>query len=130
MAAMEGPDADQLKLQRLRQWRVRPQRDLSMSFLENMFKQQIARPHKQLSAVVEQWQQLVPAELVEHTRLEGLRRGVLKVLVDSSSRLYELDRLLREGLSQQLISSCPGSGLRCVHLRADDSWCTKKRDTV
>ena len=101
-----------------------------MSFLKNMFKQQIARPHKQLSAVADQWQQLVPGELVEHTRLEGLRRGVLKVSVDSSSRLYELDRLLREGLAQQLIRSCGGSGLRRVHLRTDNSWCTETQHTV
>lgn len=74
-----------------------------MAFLARQFKQGVAKPFKQLGGVGRLWEELLPAELAGHTRLESLRRGVLKVAVDSSSRLYELDRLLRGGLEQELI---------------------------
>jgi hypothetical protein len=63
------------------------------------------------------WTDLVPAELVAHSRLEGLSRGVLRVAVDSSSHLFELDRLLRGGLEQRLITSHKGPAFRRVQLR-------------
>jgi len=105
------------RLERLRRYRNRPQPDLSLGFLTKQFERQVARPHKQLEKVIELWEQLVPAELAEHTRLEGLQRGVLKVSVDSSSRLYALDGLLRGGLQKQLTVSYTGGTLRRVQLR-------------
>lgn len=122
MEVVTGPDPGNLRLERLRKWRNRQERDYSLSFLQGQFKEQIARPHRQLSQVSALWGELVPADLVEHTRLEGLRRGILKVSVDSSSRLYELDRLLRQGLERQLIRSHKGGGLRKVRLRVDATW--------
>ena len=91
--------------------------DLSMAFVNDLFKRQIERPHKQVRAVVALWQKLLPPELLEHCRLESLRRGVLRVAVDSSGRLYELDRLLREGLGQELIRAQQGTAIRKIQLR-------------
>ena len=125
MEVVTGPDPNNLHLERLRNWRNRRKEDYSLSFLAKQFKHQIARPHKQIRSVIEWWNKLVPAELLEHTRLESLRRGVLKVSVDSSSRLYELDRLLRSGLEQQIIASYPGVGLCRIQLRVDDTWCER-----
>jgi hypothetical protein len=111
-----APDSGNERLNRLRQLRVPRTPDLSLAFLKPMFKQQVERPHKQVAAVSEAWQQLLPADLAPHTRLEGFSRGVLQVAVDSSARLFELDRLLRGGLERQLITR-QKAGLRKVKLR-------------
>jgi hypothetical protein len=108
------------RLERLRRYRVWPQRDLSLGFLAQQFKQQVQRPYKQLAGVSEAWQRLVPAPLLMHTRLDGLSRGTLTVIVDSSARLYELDSLLRQGLRTRLIEACRGVSLRRVRLRQED----------
>lgn len=100
------------QLKRLRHWRNRPEPDLSLGFLKDQFQREVARPHKQLAQVAELWAQLVPAELAAHTRLISLSRGLLKVGVDSSPHLYELDRLRRSGLEAALIK---GSRTAAIH---------------
>lgn len=105
------------KIEQLRQWRTRPERDFSMGFLKEQFKREVEKPCKQMSAMAELWTRLLPAAMVEHTRLESLSRGVLKVAVDSSGRLYELDRLLRGGLQTQLIKQHKGPAVRRIQLR-------------
>lgn len=110
---------------RLRELADRPppaESDLSLAFLRESFKREVERPMKQLGKLSQLWAELVPAELAAHTRLESLSRGVLRVAVDSSPRLYELDRLLRSGLQQQLISRHSGPAVRRVQLRVSDDW--------
>ena len=112
-------DQAQRELEERRQQRVFPPRDDSMAFVSAMFKRDIARPFKQLGELVELWEQLLPAELVAATRLESLSRGVLSVAVDSSARLYDLDRRLREGLERELITRHRGPAFRRVKLRVE-----------
>lgn len=112
------PDPRDAYLKKLRGWRTRPAPERSLAeFLPAQFKQEVERPYKQMASVVRPWMELVPAELRSHTRLEALSRGVLRVVVDSSARLYELDRLLRGGLEQRLISAHKGPAFRKVQLR-------------
>ena len=85
--------------------------------MNKTFQRQIAKPFKQVQSLVALWERLVPAELLSHTRLEGLNHGVLRVAVDSSTYLYELDRLLRQGLQDQLITRHKGPAFRRVQLR-------------
>lgn len=110
---------DNLRLKRLRQWRTRPERDLSLKFLEDQFKRDIEKPYKQLGDLTTLWNKLVPEDLLEHTRLERLQRGVLHVGVDSSSHLYEMTHLLRGGLEQQLIQQHRGPALRRIKLHVN-----------
>ena len=110
-------DPADLYMARLRQWRTRSSPDLSLAFMKPMFKQQVERPYARLHQIAALWQQLVPAELVGHTRLDRLSYGVLHVSVESSTHLYELDRLLRSGLQRQLIVQHKGPALRRVQLR-------------
>jgi hypothetical protein len=117
---MADPDPQSDSLKRLRQWRTRPEPDLGMGFLKKLVKNQIEKPYKQLALIVEAWQSLVPAELEPHTRLEGLTRGTLRVVVDSSPRLYQLDRLLRGGLEQNLIMANRGQAFRKIQLRVGE----------
>ncbi len=104
-------------LERLRQWRNPKEFDHSMAFLKGQFKREVEKPFKQLAAMAEVWPQLVPASLVEHTKLEAISRGVLRVIVDSSGALFELDRLLRGGLESQLITRHKGPAVRRIQLR-------------
>ena len=60
------------------------------------------RTHERLGSLIDLWQELVPADLIDHTRMTSLRGGVVHVVVDSSSTAYELDRRLREGLEMRL----------------------------
>lgn len=96
-----------------------------MSFVKKMFKQEIEKPYKQLRGLAELWRELVPEDLRENARLESLQRGVLRVAVESSNHLYELDRLLRDGLQHELIRRHNGPPFRRIQLRvaplADES---------
>ena len=113
---MTPDDPHRRRLARLRASRNAPEPDLSLGFLKKQFHRDVARPHKQLAELVELWQQLMPADLARHARLESLSRGVLRVSVDSSARLYELDRLLRGGLERELIRSHAGPAFRRIRL--------------
>jgi hypothetical protein len=114
---MPDPDPQTRQLERLRQWRVRKDRDHSMGFLSQQFKKEIAKPYKQLQSITELWQKLVPENMLPFTRLESLVRGILKVTVNSSAMSYELDRLLRTGLQKQLITQHKGPAFRRVQIR-------------
>lgn len=109
-------DVDDERLRRLREWRNRRTPDLSLGFLKKQFKRDVERPYKQLGDLIALWQQLVPAELAEHTRLDSLTRGVLHISVDAPVHLYELDQLLRSGLERALITQHKGPAFRRIKL--------------
>lgn len=115
---MADEDPRQKHLDHLRGWRNKPERAARVGdFLPGQFKREVEKPYKQMASITPVWQELVPPELVSHTRLESFTRGVLKVVIDSSVRLYELDRLLREGLETRLIQAHKGPAFRKVQLR-------------
>jgi len=91
--------------------------DLSLGFMVGQFKREVQKPYEQHGELAAIWGELVPEELAMHTRLVGLTRGVLRVSVDSSGRLYELDRLLRSGVFDELISRHRGKAVRRVDLK-------------
>lgn len=104
-------------LSNLRRWRNKAEPDLSLGFLPKFFKKEVQKPYQQLGALVEIWQRLIPPELAVQTRLQGLSRGVLQVVVGSSSALYQIDRLLRQGVQQQIITEHRGPAFRKIQLR-------------
>jgi len=111
--AMEH-DPAQEHLERLQRSRSLPRPDLSLGFLAEQFKREVAKPYKQLGDLAALWAELVPAELVRCSRLVGLSRGVLHVEVDHAAAHFEIDRLLRGGLQKRLIQSHKGGALRKV----------------
>jgi Dna[CI] antecedent, DciA len=92
------------------------------------FKQSVEKRQKNLTKIAECWSVLVPEMLNEHCALDSLSRGVLTVLVDSSSHLYELKQLLLAGLQQQLMLACKKSGLRKISLRPGRWYELDERD--
>lgn len=110
-------DPAQEHLERLRRDRSLPNPDLSLGFIEQQFKQEIAKPYKQLGDLAELWSSLLPAALAEQSRLLGLSRGTLHVEVSNAAAHYEIDRLLRSGLQKKLIQSHKGAALRKVQIK-------------
>ena len=114
-----GPRDPGERLERVRRSRVRPERDETLGFLVPAFQREVAKPHKQLAALTEVWAELVPVEVADRTRLDGLSRGVLAVAVDSSATLDTLDRLLRGGLKVAIIKAHAGPAIRRIKLSVD-----------
>jgi len=81
------------------------------------FRQSIAKRPRKFGKIAQCWAQLVPEKLAEHCALESLHRGQLTVMVDNSSRLYELKQMLLEGLEKQLVLGCHSAGLRRIVLK-------------
>ena len=100
------------QLQMLREYRGVRERDSSIGKLVAGTAQHAQRTQRKLGQLIALWEELVPADLASHTSLSGLRHGVLHVIVDSSSAAYELDRMLRGGLTQQLQARFRGSLVR------------------
>ena len=65
--------------------------------------------------IAEQWEDLLPAELQSHCRLEGLSAGQLKVTVDSPCYMHEL-RLCSSQLLQELQQRCPQARIDRIKL--------------
>lgn len=110
-------DAAQQHLDRLRKSRSLPKPDLSLGFMAEQFKREVAKPYQQLGDLAELWRELVPAKLVERSRLVGLSRGTLHVEVDNPAAHFEIDRLLRGGLQKQLIQGHKGPAFRKVQVK-------------
>ena len=85
--------------------------------LIEFFKQSVAKRQIKLSQIAECWIQIIPSTLSDHCALESLSKGVLTVIVDSSSHLYELKQLLLAGAQQQLLMTCKSTGLRKISLK-------------
>ncbi|HAI11178.1 MAG TPA: hypothetical protein DCM28_05695 [Phycisphaerales bacterium] len=109
-------DPQQKHLDNLRQWRNFKAKDVSMDFLNPWFKNQVTKPFKQLKGIGEVWANGVPPEILAKSRLERYSRGTLTVTVDSSATLYELDRLLRSGLQQELTQASRPASLNRIKL--------------
>jgi hypothetical protein len=82
--------------------------------LVSFFKQHVQRRQSKFGRIAEVWEQLIPSTLLPHTCLESFHAGTLKVLVDSSSHLYELKTVLLAGLDQQILLACKPHGLRKI----------------
>jgi hypothetical protein len=114
--AMPGGESHQRRLENLRRWRNRPERNVSLAGLAEQVHKNIVKPHQQLGALVEAWRELIPPGLLERTALVSLTRGVLTVHVADHASSYELDRLLRGGVEQRLRQASKAS-LRKVKCR-------------
>ena len=113
---------DREKLEQVWQQRQRRQRGKALGSEVMVFMRRLVRPRQRmLSQLSQGWQELLPEELAEHSCLESFRRGQLRVLVDSSSHLHELNLLVQEGLADWLRERCPSAGLSGIKL-VHGSW--------
>lgn len=82
--------------------------------LVGFFKQHVEKRQSKFGRIADVWAQLIPSTLLPHTCLESFHAGTLRVLVDSSSHLYELKTVLLAGLQQQILLACRREGLRKI----------------
>ncbi|MEM9252944.1 MAG: DUF721 domain-containing protein [Planctomycetota bacterium] len=107
------------RLEAVRRHRTRPDADGSLRFMGAWFRRSIAQPHRQLVRAAGVWESVVPEALRPRTRLVSLTRGTLRVEVDSSAVLYELDALRRTGLERAMQAA--GVGVRRIKLAVGGS---------
>ena len=99
---------DDAQLQTIWQQRQRPQRATALAApLGVLMKRTLGRRVKQLGALSEAWDDLLPEALRDHTALESFARGVLTVMVDSAAHRFQLQTLLEGGLLKELRARCP-----------------------
>jgi len=111
-----GKLQDLSRLQRVKSSPSGPLPTLGPDML-SFFKHSVEKKQTKLQQIAQCWTQLVPPTLCDHTALESFHSGTLKVIVDSSSHLYELKHLLLAGLEKQLLLACKKSGLRKISLK-------------
>lgn len=111
-STMHDPRDPIRQIETFRENRQSRQRDLTIRSLIEGTAASAKRSHRQLGAIIDLWEQLVPRQLADHATIAGLRGGTLHVTVDSSAIAYDLDRLLRGGLEQQIREQYRGTLLR------------------
>ena len=84
--------------------------------LSGLMENQILLRHERFADVAKLWTRLLPVELKLHCRLDGIRGGELKVLVDSPPHLHEL-RMCSFEILGQLQQQCPRARIKKIKCR-------------
>lgn len=98
---------DRQQLERLRQWRLGPPRELSMQEPIAALARQVTRQAEHLGGLSAAWHDLCPSEVRERTQLVSFTRGVLHVRVSDAPTRFQVDRWVRDGGELSLIKRCP-----------------------
>jgi hypothetical protein len=97
---------DDAKLRTIWQQLRSKYRPISLSEPLSAIMKQHAKRVRRLGDISLAWNEVVPADMLEHTTLEGLHAGVLTVAVDSASRRFQLQTFLSGGGLQQIRERC------------------------
>jgi len=74
-----------------------------------LMKHTLARRVRQLSRLAVVWDEVVPEPVRDHTALESFSNGVLTVVVDSAPHRFQLQTMLRGGLTRAIQASFSGT---------------------
>lgn len=98
-------------------WRKKkPQRAIRLGdVVKRLVDERISPQQTRYGQILEEWQRVLPVELLEHCRLVSIDGCKLKVLADSPAHLYEL-RLCKEQLLGQLQQQCPRAKIRDIEI--------------
>ncbi|MEO0512367.1 MAG: DciA family protein [Planctomycetota bacterium] len=102
-------------LARLRELRTPPEADRSVRLVVDRLRLDMERRERHLGAVQRAWDTVLPRELRDSTTLLSVSRGVLRVRVRSAPARHTVDRFLRSGGLDRLVSAC-GTTVRSVRL--------------
>lgn len=69
--------------------------------------------HDKFSLIKEIWQQILPSQFATHCRIVSLDKNILRIKVDSSSWIYQL-QMLKSQLLKQLNSKRAGAKIRSI----------------
>ena len=78
-----------------------------------LFESRISPQHARFESIDELWSRLLPVELHRHCKIADISGGQLKVLVDSSPYLYELQLCSSEILAE-LKRRCPQARIKKI----------------
>ncbi len=98
--------AAQLRLQQLREYRVRKPPNTDLRPLFEATAANLKRERKRLANTADAWAAVCPPHLLPRTAILTLSRGALHIAVPDAPTSFELDRALREGAETQLIRAC------------------------
>jgi predicted nucleic acid-binding Zn ribbon protein len=104
------------QLKQLRQWRTRQDKDLSIGATIHELRRTLKKSNKQLTQLIEAWDELVPSHIHECATPISFQGGVLEVFADGSPTAYQLNRMIRAGLLRELQQRCSGT-LKQVRVR-------------
>jgi len=96
-----------IDLDRLRELRNIPERDLGLGAQFDSVRKQLKKRSRSLGAIGTGWAAVVPEELLVGAALVSFSRGVLTVRCDNASAKFNLDRFLRSGGELSLVRACP-----------------------
>lgn len=104
-AATPRPTAEARRRDAIVAWLARQQRpvherDLGIGRAIGGIRREVSSKRRRLGTLIDPWERLVPDEIKQRARVDGLRGDTLMVTVDSPATSWQLDRLLRGGLTQ------------------------------
>ena len=105
-----------LQLQKLREWRARREKDTSVRTAIVDLRRSLKKSNKQLSQLLEAWDEVVPTHLLQTAHPISFKGGTLEVSTDGAPTAYQLKRLIRAGLLHDLHQRCSCS-LRQIRVR-------------
>jgi len=104
------------QVEQLREWRKRKIRDTSIESSLIEFRKSLKKSNKQLTQILQAWDNEVPQQLSQNAIPTSLRAGILEVSVRDSSTSYQLNQLIRAGLLRKLQEQCSGT-LKQIRVR-------------
>jgi hypothetical protein len=105
--AASTPDRRLTWLDRMRPFRERREREVSIDGALRALERQLRDEHSTLGDLIDAWNAVVPAPLQGIARIVGVAQGTLTVAVATSGASYELSRALRAGLERRLLEKLP-----------------------
>lgn len=97
------------RLGRLRAGRVKPDWATVMGGEVEKVRKELDKRVRGTTQLTEAWRELAPPELVDHAWPTGIARGTLKIAVEGAAFRYTLERWLKGGGQQALLSRCSAS---------------------
>jgi len=104
------------QLKQLRQLRMWREKDISIGATIHELQRSLKKSNKQLTQIIEAWDELVPKQIHQCANPTSFQGGVLEVFADGSPTAYQLNRLIRAGLLRELQQRCSGT-LKQIRVR-------------
>ncbi len=94
-------------LERMRPFRARHERDVSMEAALQSLERQLREQHNAVGDIIDVWNEIVPAPLQGIASIGGVSQGTLTLVCATSGASYEISRALRDGLERTLMQRLP-----------------------
>ena len=93
------------RLARVRRYRVRPERDLSLFEPASKLAHSLERRRKATGGIAEVWSAVAPDSVRTGVVIVGIKRGVLTLRCSAGAKKYALSRWLASGGERSLIDA-------------------------